>query len=99
MKSIKYTDLVTFADRENFTYREVALSIGMNYQTFHSIIRGHSNPGKKARRKLDAYIRAHRAEIEAALKESREADRSSIARRGGVTAVHGDVSFVLNGNE
>ncbi|MCK9327539.1 MAG: hypothetical protein M0P69_18745 [Bacteroidales bacterium] len=66
---IEYTSLTTYADRENITYKELSEAVGIHYQTFFNIIKGHSQPGKKTRRKLDAFITAHRREIEAALRK------------------------------
>lgn len=67
MSAIKYTDLVAYCDVNDLNYTELAQRIGMNYTTFHAIIRGTCNAGKKSRRKLNAFIAANEREIRAAL--------------------------------
>ena len=67
MAVIAYTDLKLYADKANITYTELSVTLGMNYHTLYNVIRGQFAPGKKTRRKLDAFINAHAEEIQLTL--------------------------------
>lgn len=64
---IAYTDLKTYADAKNLTYREFIAELDpdglFSYKHLLNIISGLSRASKRTRRLLDPYIKTNRTEI------------------------------------